>query len=203
MKLTTTGSPVCFSRSRKGNAKPLCDSTRRFLRRTSVSPCWKPVPRSLKKSSHVRVPSLIRSMHRRGGGSGANSRRLLAGKVQAARPRNVSRVIPSGRSSSPLHAFADFCVHIAMGPFEGDGICAISVTLELFHAIFCLPCIPSRYSRTRATAGAAKGDGGGMEFIARNLSHGIFQPWCSQLSGSSFAREPSILPTPERLVRLR
>lgn len=71
-----------------------------------------------------------------------------------------------------------FCVHIATGPFKGDRISAIFVTLEPFRAIFRLPCMPSRHPRRRAAAESAEGDRIRAFSVALAPSRAIFRLLC-------------------------
>lgn len=71
-----------------------------------------------------------------------------------------------------------FCVHVAVELTEGDGISAISVTLELSHGIFRLPCRLPWQLRYLTAAKACEGDKIRALFVTLEPFRAIFRLPC-------------------------
>lgn len=71
-----------------------------------------------------------------------------------------------------------FCVHVAVELTEGDGISAISVTLELSHGIFRLPCRLPWQLRYLTAAKAYEGDKIRALFVTLEPFRAIFRLPC-------------------------
>lgn len=97
------------------------------------------------------------------------------------RPVTQQGVSPLRRlvaSRRPYVRSRRFCVHVAVELTEGDGISAISVTLELSHGIFRLPCRLPWQLRYLTAAKACEGDKIRALFVTLEPFRAIFRLPC-------------------------